>query len=158
DPYRGYVNPFPHPRPIPSTQVFPTPYLFVAFDPKFGYPSIHQWNVTFEQSLFASMVARFAYQGSVGHDMFHASELNPAISGPGADRTNTDRRRPRPEFTQLTFAGTYGRSNYHALVMSLERRLANGLTFLGGFSWQKTMDLLSGTAFEGNGNTHPYGR
>lgn len=156
DPYRGYVNPFPHPRPIPSTQMFPMPYLFVGFDPTFSYPDIYQWNVSVEQAVLGSMVARVAYQGSVGRNLFHAAELNPAIYGPGADRTNTDRRRSRPEFTQLTFAGTYGRSNYNALVLSLERRMGSNLTFLAGFSWQKTMDLNSGTAFEGNGGTHPY--
>ena len=132
------------------------PYLFVGFDPEFTYPDIYQWNVSVEQAVLHSMVARVAYQGSIGRNLFHAAELNPAIYGPGADRTNTDRRRPRPEFTQLTFAGTYGRSNYHALVVSLERRMSSNLTFLAGFSWQKTMDLNSGTAFEGNGGTHPY--
>jgi len=30
------------------------------------------------------------------------------------------------------------------------------ITFLAGFSWQKVLDVLSNTAFEGNGNTHPY--
>jgi hypothetical protein len=157
DPYRGYVNPFPHPRPIASSQTFPMPYLFVGFDPEFRYPDIYQWNVSVEQSILGSMLARVAYQGSMGRDLFHAADLNAAVYGPGADRTNTDRRRPRPEFTQLTFAGTYGRSNYHALVLSLERRMSANLTFLAGFSWQKTMDLNSGTAFEGNGGTHPYG-
>src|SRR5207245_4894830 len=131
----GYFNPFPHPRPIPPTQVFPQPYLFVGYDPKFGHPDLYQWNFTVEQSIRGSMVLRMAYQGSVRQDLFHASELNPAIFGPGADRTNTDRRRPRPEFTQLTLAGTYGRSNYNALVLSVEKRLSSGLTFLTGYSW-----------------------
>ena len=63
-------------------------------------------------------LVRLTYQGSDSRRLFHAAELNPAIYGPGADRTNTDRRRPRPEFTQLTFSGTYGRANYHALVLS----------------------------------------
>ncbi len=156
DPYRGRVNPFPVTRPIAASQVFPTPFLIVGFDPDFKYPNIHQWNFTVEQGI-GSMVARATYQGSAGRRLFHASELNPARFGPGADRTNTDRRRPRPEFTQVTFSGTYGRSNYHALVLSLERRLAQGLTFLAGYSWQKSLDILSNTAFEGNGNTHPFG-
>ncbi len=156
DPYFGRVNPFPVTRPISSTQFFPTPFLLVGFDPNFRYPNIHQWNFTIEQSIAASMVARITYQGSAGRRLFHAAELNPALFGPGADRTNTDQRRSRPEFTQITYAGTYGRSNYHALVLSLERRFSSGLTFLAGYSWQKSLDMLSNTAFEGNGNTHPF--
>jgi hypothetical protein len=158
DPYRGFVNPFPHPRPIPAAQTFPQPYLFVGFDPKFRYPDIYQWNISVERTVPGDTLVRLTYQGSDSRRLFHAAELNPAIFGPGADRTNTDRRRPRPEFTQLTFSGTYGRANYHALVLSAERRVAQNLTFLVGFGWQKTLDLLSNTAFEGNGNAHPFDR
>ncbi|MBM3725701.1 MAG: TonB-dependent receptor [Acidobacteria bacterium] len=158
EPYRGFTNPFPHPRPISSTQIFPQPYLFVGYDPKFSYPDIYQWNVSLERVLTGDTLVRLTYQGSNSRRLFHAAELNPAIFGPGADRTNTDRRRARPEFTQLTFSGTYGRANYHALVLSAERRVAHNLTFLAGFGWQKTMDLLSNTAFEGNGNAHPFDR
>lgn len=158
EPYRDRVNPFPVTRPIASTQTFPGPFLIVGFDPEFSYPTIHQWNLTVEQGLGSSTVVRVGYQGSVGRNLFHTSELNAAVFGPGADRTNTDRRRPRPEFTQINFAGTYGRSNYHALVTSAERRFSKGLSFLAGFSWQKSMDLLSSTAFEGAGNTHLYGQ
>jgi len=158
DPYRGRVNPFPVARPIPGSQTFPGPFLIVGFDPEFSYPTTHQWNFTVEQALSPSTLARVAYQGSIGRNLFHTSELNAAVYGPGADRTNTDQRRPRPEYTQINYAGTYGRSNYHALVLSLERRFSRGLSFLTGFSWQKSMDLLSNTAFEGPGNTHPYGQ
>ena len=158
DPYRGYVNPYPVSRPTPSSQTFPTPFLLVAMDPAFTYPNIHQWNFTVEQSLPASTVFRASYQGSAGRRLLQTSDLNAAVYGPGATRTNTNQRRPRPEFTQLTLGGTYGWSDYHAMILSLERRLASGLTFLAGYSWQKSTDIMSSTAFEGNGVTHPYGQ
>ncbi len=156
DPYRGAVNPFPVTRPIAATQVFPMPFLIVGFTPDFTYPNIHQWNVTIEQSLPKQFILRTTYQGSAGRRLFHAAELNAAVYRPGATIANTDSRRPRREFTQVTYAGTYGRSNYHALVVSMERRFSGGLTFLAGYSWQKSLDILSNTAFEGNGNTYPY--
>lgn len=156
DPYTGYTNPFPVTRPIASSQQFPQPFLIVGFDPNFTYPNIHQWNFTIEQGLPGNLILRTAYQGSAGRRLFHAAELNPAIYGPGATIANTNDRRPRKEFTQITFAGTYGRSNYHALVLSLERRFSAGLTFIAGLSWQKSLDILSATAFEGNGNTYPF--
>lgn len=156
DPYRGYVNPFPIAKPYPSSLDFPKPYLLVGFDPAYEYPSVHQWNFTMDQAIGKSMVARASYQGSAGRSLFQTSEFNPAIYGPGATRANTNSRRVRPEFTTITLAGTYGRSNYNALVVSLERRLATGLTFLAGYSWQKGLDLISSTSFEGNGVTHPY--
>ena len=157
DPYRGFTNPFPVSRPIAASQRFPSPFLIVGFDPDFTYPNIHQWNFTIEHALPGQLVFRTTYQGSAGRRLFHAAELNPAIFGPGATIANTDQRRPRPEFTQITFAGTYGRANYNAVIFSVERRFSGGLTFLAGYSWQKSLDILSNTAFEGNGNTHPYG-
>lgn len=158
DPYRGQTNPFPVSRPIASTQKFPTPFLLVAYDPNFNYPTIHQWNFTIEQSLPQNMVARVTYQGSAGRGLFHAADRNATVYGPGATIANTDRRRPRPEFTQLSFAGTYGWSNYDALVLSVERRFSRGLTFLAGYGWQKSLDVTSSSAFEGNNNAYPYGR
>ena len=157
NPYSGRTNPFPVPRPIAASQRFVLPFLLVGFDPNFGYPTIHQWNFTYEQSLPKGLVSRISYQGSKGQNLFHAAELNAAVPGLGATIANTDRRRPRPEFTQLTLAGTFGVSDYHALVLSLEKRFSGGLTFLGGMSWQKTTDLTSYTAFEGNVGQYPYG-
>ena len=156
NPYAGYVNPFPVTRPIAASQTFPFPFLVVGFAPEFKYPNIHQWNLTIERALPGELVLRTTYQGSAGRRLFHSAELNPGIFGPGATRANVNQRRPRPEFTQITYAGTYGRSNYHALVLSLEKRLSGGLNFVLGYSWQKALDILSNTAFEGNGNTHPY--
>jgi hypothetical protein len=156
NPYDGVGNPFPVSRPISASQVFPPQFLLVGYDPDFSYPSIHQWNLTLEQSLPANFVARITYQGSAGRRLFHAAEYNAAVYGPGATIANTNDRRPRKEFAQLTLAGTYGLSNYNALVTSLEKRLSSGLTLLTGFTWQKSLDLASSTAFEGNLGA-PYG-
>jgi hypothetical protein len=158
DPYRGFVNPFPVSRPIAASQRFVFPFLVVGFAPEFTYPNIHQFNLTIEQALPKSLVGRATYQGSVSRRLFHAAELNAAVFGPTATLANTDQRRPRPEYTQVTYSGTYGRANYHALVTSLERRFSGGLSLLAGYSWQKSLDILSSTAFEGNGNTYPYDR
>lgn len=158
DPYRGFVNPFPVTRPIASSQRFVFPFLVVGYAPDFAYPNIHQWNFTIEHGLPGALVLRSTYQGGTGQRLFHAAELNAAVFGPNATIANTDQRRPRREYTQVTYAGTYGRSNYHAWITSIERRFSSGLTFLGGYSWQKSLDILSNTAFEGNGNAYPFGQ
>jgi hypothetical protein len=112
-------------------------------------PDTHQWNLTIEQGMFSSMVARVAYQGSAGRNLTEGARLNAAVFGPGADRTNTNQRRPRPEFQAISFLTSEGKSNYHALVTSVEQRVAKGLAFLVGFSWQKVL--------ESDGGTFPYG-
>jgi hypothetical protein len=158
DPYRGAVNPFPVSSPFPSNVNFPKPYSIVLLDPKWNYPSIHQWNMTIEHAVSKSMVARATYQGSAGRGLFLAAQINEALNVPGATRANTETRRSRPEYSSLLLAGTYGHSDYHALVLSLERRLAQGLTFLAGYSWQKSLDTISSSSAGGSFGsdvTHP---
>jgi hypothetical protein len=157
DPYRGAVNPYPVARPTPSTATFPGPFLLVALDPKFSYPTIHQWNFTVERAVVGNTLIRATYQGSAGRNLLQTSEFNGAAYGPTATRTNTNQRRPRPEYTTITLSGTYGWADYDALVIQAERRARNGLVYLVGYSWQKSTDIISSTAFEGNGITHPYG-
>lgn len=157
DVYAGHVNPYPVSRPVPSDQIFPLPYLLVAYDPNFNYATIRQWNVAVEQALPWEGVLRVAYQGSTGRDLYQISEDNAAVYGPGATTANTNERRPRPEFTSIQLAGTFGRSNYHAMVVSLEKRLSR-MNFIAGYTLGKTLDIGSSTAFEGNINTHPYGQ
>ena len=117
---------------------------------------MHQWNVSVEQGLgirwWPELHTRVL---SAATCFIRRSSTRPCMVRAPIERTQTSAA-PVREFTQINFAGTYGRSNYHAFVLSLERRMSSGLRFLAGFSWQKTMDLNSGTAFEGNGGTHPY--
>ena len=150
NPYLGTTNPFPVTRPIAPSQTFVLPFLLVAFDPNFGYPTIHQWNFTIEQSLPKNMVARVAYQGSAGRDLFHASEINAAVPGSGCHHRQHERAPSHEGVHSAHFAGTFGVSDYHALVVSFEKRFSGGLTFLAGMSWQKSTDLASYTAFESN--------
>jgi hypothetical protein len=91
------------------------------------------------------MVARVAYQGSAGRQLGQNETVNAAVFGPGANRTNTNERRPLPEFQAISFRTSGGISNYHALVASAEQRLASGLSFLVGFSWQKVLESDGGT-------------
>jgi len=157
DPYRGRVNPYPVARPTPPSLNFPTPFLLVALDPEFTYPNVHQWNFTMEGAVNKTTLVRVTYQGSAGRRLLQTSEFNAAAFGPTATRTNINQRRPRPEFTTITRSGTYGWADYNALVIQAERRTRSGLIYLVGYSWQKSTDVMSSTAFEGNGITHPYG-
>ncbi|MFN7933946.1 MAG: carboxypeptidase regulatory-like domain-containing protein [Bryobacteraceae bacterium] len=157
DPYRGRVNPYPVARPTPPNIVFPTPFLLVALDPEFTYPNVHQWNFTMEGAVNKTTLIRVTYQGSAGRRLLQTAEFNAAVYGPTATRTNTNQRRPRPEYTTITRSGTYGWADYNALVIQAERRARSGLVYLIGYSWQKSTDVMSSTAFEGNGIASPYG-
>ena len=157
DVYVGQPNPFPISRPINPDQQFPLPYLLVAYDPEFGTPTIHQWNVAVERAMPFQGVFRAAYQGSAGRNLYQIAELNAAQFGPGASVLNTNQRRPLQPYGSIQFAGTYGRSNYHAMTLSYEARLQR-VSVLTGYTLSKAEDIGSATAFEGVINTHPFGQ
>ena len=70
---------------------------------------------------------------------------------------------PFPDFGRGTsLAQTEGNSNYHALQLKLEKHYANGLNFLGTYTWSKVLsdahDLLNGGSVGngGSGNVNGY--
>ena len=78
--------------------------------------------------------------------------------GPNATLANTDQREAAARVHADHLCGNVWPFELSCLDHSLERRFSSGLTFLGGYSWQKSLDILSNTAFEGNGNAYPYGQ
>jgi hypothetical protein len=64
---------------------------------------------------------------------------------------------PFPDFGRGTsLAQTEGNSSYHALQLKLEKHFANGLNFLGTYTWSKVLsdahDLLNGGSVNNNGS------
>jgi hypothetical protein len=57
-------------------------------------------------------------------------QLYGAPSGPGL----------YPDLGSITVQDNGGKSDYHSLQAQYERRLTNGLQFLGAFTWSKTLD------------------
>src|SRR5438309_11628173 len=99
---------------------------------------------------------RTAYVGSHGTHLKETVQLNPAPAGSGT--TNLDlRRRLNAGFpgctptAKTTTACPYNNvlmdfqdinSSYHALQVSLEKRMTAGLTVLANYTWSKSMDDL----------------
>jgi hypothetical protein len=147
NPYQGYVDPFPIPRPTPSSTVFPFP---VTPSPagQILPATVQQWNLTTEQQLPASMMLRVAYEGENSYHMFaftpyNYATYNPALS-PIENLDTTAKRSPLyPDYTKWNMPSSIGTSNYNALVASVEKRMSHALTFLGGYRWSKCLDEAS---------------
>ena len=79
----------------------------------------------------------------------------PASSSLGRATTTAQQLlRPYPEFTSVAlFRDNVGNSKYNALEAKLEKRLSNGLTLTGAFTWSKLLDdassVFSQTIFTG---------
>ena len=98
-----------------------------------------------------------SYLGNHSSHLWRATELNPAVFGPGATTGNTNQRRvlilQNP--AQGQFYGTIGqlddtgRANYGALLLSLQRRLKNNLSVLSNWTISKCMSDPATTEITG---------
>jgi hypothetical protein len=150
DPLRGIANPFPAPFPPPARASFPTPVLVVTYDPstKYMVPTLYNWNLAIERQVSSGWLVRVAYVGSHGSYIKETVELNPAPIGSDPKPTAlTLRRRLNTVFRGVSFDSVTMdmqdiNSSYHALQLSLERRLARGLTIAGSYTYSRSIDTL----------------
>ena len=108
-------------------------------------PNMQEWNFTLERQLGAALVVRAAYVGSHGNHLNLNINENVATPGPGPVAP----RQPYPSYGTISAWEPRGFSNYDGLQLSAERRFSAGLSFLGAFTWSKSLDEGAG----GNSST-----
>jgi hypothetical protein len=126
-----------------------TPNTF-AVDPEFGIGSAHNWQVSIQRDLPASLTVNATYLGTRGTGLIQ--EFLPNTYPPGF--TNPCTTCPSG-FVYLTSGGT---SSRHAAQLQVRRRLRNGLTATTQYTLAKAEDdagsfqgaNLSGTVFAQN--------
>src|SRR5213078_4911158 len=148
DPYLGYPggNPFPALNTGWATQAFPA----------FGVYVNTPWNVSVQRQIGDWLVAA-SYLGNHSSHLWRATELNPAVFGPGAMTANANARRvlELANLSQGQFYGTIGqlddngRANYNALLLSLQRRLKNNLSVLSNWTISKCLSDPATTEITG---------
>jgi hypothetical protein len=104
-----------------------------------------EWNLTLEQTKWNTLFA-IAYVGNRSDHLADFEDPNQAVPGPGA----TSARRAWPTQGVLYVAGENGTGNYNGLQLKAQRRYSNGLEFLAGYTWSKTLNTSDGT-FVGEG-------
>ncbi|MEZ5400463.1 MAG: TonB-dependent receptor [Bryobacteraceae bacterium] len=106
----------------------------VAVNMKDAY--IQQWNVYLERSLTQNMVFKVGYVGTKSTGLSIYREGNAPLPGPGSVQD----RRPFQNIASMRVAQSEGFATYHGLETSLQHRFSNGLSFLGNYTWAKTID------------------
>jgi hypothetical protein len=158
DPYLGYPggNPFPALNTGWATQPFPAFGVYVNTPLHLEPTSLQQWNVSVQRQ-FGDWLTSASYLGNHSTHLWRATELNPAVFGPGATTGNTNQRRTLilQNAQQGQFYGTIGqlddagRANYGALLLSLQRRLKNNLSVLSNWTISKCMSDPATTEITG---------
>ncbi len=154
DPYRDTGNPFPFSTPQTEEEIanynWVTPMEVTQWNVDMRNAITQQWNFNIQQQFGRSYVLTAAYVGSKGNNLFMTSEMNPALPGSGGANT----RRPLfPTFGRITDMSARGNSTYHAMQLTLNKRMASGFTVLANYTFGK---LLDDSSSDGDAPANPF--
>jgi hypothetical protein len=148
----GLANPYstiggnPYPFDPPASEAARAAFRFVrpvsvgGWSEKFRNPLVQQWNLSLQRQVLNSWIVQAAYVANRGDHLETTSQVNPAVFGrPG----NLQQRRIYPEFAGIGLNSSEGRSSYHSLQLSANRRYAQGLTVMASYTWAKLIDNIA---------------
>lgn len=95
-----------------------------ALDPNLKQPYTLEWNVAIEQGVGKEQTFTASYIGSAARHLI----------------MTTNFPSPNPNFGQANLVTNGGHSNYDALQMQFQRRLASGLQVLTSYTWAHSLD------------------
>jgi len=121
------------------------PLVVTAQDPVFDVPRAWNWNLTIERQLPWATTVEIGYVGRRGIDNQRKRNINQLLPGtlqanPGV---NVNALRPYLGYGPIGLAENSGRSQYHGLQISVERRVARGLHAGIGYTLSRTRDNSS---------------
>ncbi len=165
NPYANYPNPFPKyfaPFDPPKDSEFFLPLgQFGSFAPDFQPSYMQTYNLTIEREVMSSLVGRVSYIGNLGRQLSYDQDVNYARYIPGNSSTkNIQQRRPYQNFGTILIANSGSTSSYHALQVSVERRVADNFSFEWNYTFSKTIDEYSSDPTPGQSSSLaiPYSR
>ncbi len=145
-------------RTIPEPNTFVRPSTVFALDVDATPPSVQNWNVSVQRSLFDRYLVEVRYVGAAGRNLPRNVEANPAVFGPGATAQNADRRRlyancpadgSACDFSTVAMLRNIASSRYDAGQASVSRRFGSGVGFSVSYWLSRSMDHLSAMNLSG---------
>jgi len=91
-----------------------------------------QWGLSIQQKLIAGFLTQIGYNASSGVKLFARQYIN--------NLDPVTRVRPLPAFGRLDEKRQDGKSNFHALQVSLHRRLGSGVTWGTEYMWSHSIN------------------
>jgi hypothetical protein len=116
------------------------PPVAVSSPPNIRNGYVYEWSLALEHELSPYTVFSIDYAGADGHKLPRRGLQNQGVPNLPDVRRGYH---PQPGSNQFVRA-TDVNSNYHAFILRLERRLAAGLSLVGGYTFGKSIDTASG--------------
>ncbi|MFN0165723.1 MAG: carboxypeptidase regulatory-like domain-containing protein [Bryobacteraceae bacterium] len=113
-------------------------------DRNFRDAYVQQWNLSIQKMLGANLLVEGAYRGSKSTRLPTNLDYNEITPNPPQP---PDFRQifPYPTLSLVSILESRAAANYHALTARVERRYANGLTFLLNYTFSKTLTDVDGS-------------
>ncbi len=116
------------------------PPVAISSPPNIRNGYVYEWSLSLERQIAPNTVFSASYTGSEGHKLPRRALQNQGVPNlPGVRQGY----HPQPGSNQFVRA-TDVNSNYNALVLRLERRFSRGLSFVSGYTYEKSIDTASG--------------
>lgn len=121
---------------------------------------VETWGLTLDRELPSNFLASAQYLGSHGVRLFSRGGVNFCGTPPQGTNAagNPNCTRPLDQYFpggdpygSVDYKSDIGSSSYNALLLSLERRLSNGLSFQGHYTWSHSINDGSVGGGESNG-------
>lgn len=125
--------------PFPTMGGVAPPASLNLLSPDLQSASMHHWHVAVDRDIGRLGTARVGYTGSRGLHLVAARDLNQPPPGEGPVQL----RRPYPAYGSIFFVESRGTSSYHALQVTLDRPLRDGVSWMAAYTLGRSMDTNS---------------
>ena len=173
-PFSAYVDPVSGKKgdPFPGNAIFPAQGAYVTVPGNMPVNGVMMWNLSYQRQIANNWVIKANYMGNAGRHILGSIDINQAVGtvlGPGgaaASTGNTNQR--RPTYLDNATLGQYyadiqqsdpgANSEYHGLILSIERHFAGHYTILSNYGWShcsSSWDMsaeLAGTLYQNSLN------
>jgi hypothetical protein len=128
-----------------GTQQATFPFVMTMQDLKFKHPTAYDWSASFQRELPFDIAVDVSYVGRMGLHLQRERNINQLLPGtlqanPGV---NVNALRPYTGFGVIRLSENAGRSIYHGLQVSVERRFRGGLGFGVAYTYSRLRDNAS---------------
>jgi hypothetical protein len=131
-----------------------------AISPQYRDPTVQQWNLTLEQDMGFNTGLRISYAGSHGNNLGSLVDLNQLpYNTVGYNAAYASR--PFPELSQILTVENLNESNYNALTIEANHRMAHGFQFQSSYVFARDLSDEAGgapTGFTGEIGASPSDR
>ena len=108
--------------------------------------------INIQRELRNNLLLEVGYLGSVSRKLESLRAFNESIPGTTGSVLS---RAPYPEFGRIQEVDGSGRANYNGFSVKLEQRLSNGLSFVSGYTFSKSIDNASAIRNHGGDTLFP---